>query len=238
MVRIGKTARTMYKRELNRNGRYRPSPAEQFWTVLIILTLFAVLGIISVHSFNITDLNLSQISLTTVLLPIILYITLKVSLEITWTLYGVYVIISAYLIADSFKGSPEYDRIRKIIFVTFVAFECGVLIFYVFHRVVFPRIVLILSRNDPVLFWNIKSIQKESAMQLNIGTDSSTDTSKCVKIIQNQEEETHQFESNKLKLLSGSYFGSGNFSYTGSLNGNNEPHGFGIWRAEWSSGYP
>jgi hypothetical protein len=93
MVEIGCTLRAMYKRELHRlaqinrrNGRYRPSPSEEFWTIFIILALFVVLGAFSLQSLNISALNFSDISLTTFLMPIVFYITLKVSLEIKWAI--------------------------------------------------------------------------------------------------------------------------------------------------------
>jgi hypothetical protein len=184
-----------------------------------------------------------------------------------------YCIISAYLIVDSFKTSPDYTQVRKILFISFVSFECGVLLVYILQKVILPKLILILSRNDPIWFWNVTKLEKEVTRAIqyshcyettfdisngniekeekttfdisneNIEKEEKTtfDISKenivpkektsfdksngNITHVQDKSDKTHYFKCRK-----------GKFSYTGPVNENKLPHGFGIWRAEWSSG--
>jgi hypothetical protein len=145
-----------------------------------------------------------------------------------------YCIISAYLIVDSFKTSPDYTQVRKILFISFVSFECGVLVFYILQKVLFPKFILILSRNDPIWFWNVQKLEKEVPGAIRYSHQYELeDNSICfdarnetfTNFQQDPVDGTHYFKCRK-----------GKFSYTGPVNESNMPHGFGIWRAEWSSG--
>jgi hypothetical protein len=205
----------MYKRELKRNGKYKLSPSQELYTVAVVLLIFGAFGVISFSEISTNGLRaisnyFANLSFATLILPFLIYIALKVSLTIKWCLYGIYALIGAYLIADSFKEVPNYEHIRTILYLLFISFEGGIILVYVWITVIYPKIVLYCSRDYPGEFWKV---------QLDHGKEGHY---KCKRV--------------RTVLGFNPFERQRSFSYAGPINEDGEPHGFGKWKSEWATG--
>lgn len=90
---IGKTVNYMFKRELHRvsNGHYKKSLTEEVWTLAVILWFASLVGLVIWGSYGISYYlnNWKSLTLITFLFPLSIYVFLKISLIMRWTLYWI-----------------------------------------------------------------------------------------------------------------------------------------------------
>ncbi|KAJ3307315.1 hypothetical protein HDV03_001800 [Kappamyces sp. JEL0829] len=105
--------------------------------------------------------NWQNISLISLLFPLLIWILLKLSLVLRWILYWAVTAAGLLVIVQQNKIDSDSNNVAKIIVIGFVIIEAITLLVYLYTRVLYVKTLAYLTKGNPDRYFQIRNHPKK-----------------------------------------------------------------------------